>query len=265
MEMDADAKMKMFAESLIRQRELRQQHQSRQQQDNTQRVRRKSSSPKRNRAFEGINSEVNTQGQLKETERAVPVIKRNEISNRKRQDRESVSSPEKIKIGSRMRRSSSLSELPLSSTTGHINSQSESIGPNADIKNLPPTETNTASSNQIKNEVDQKQTIGNITESRGATAVISGPSSSTSSCGTVVPYNNAYDDEDDYAGDSDQHHALSDNDGLLNHLEMGRLASAGASANSLGEVTSDAASLGEQFYRLCRKVVFKIHQKNSLL
>ena len=263
MEMDADAKMKMFAESLIRQRELRQ-HQSRQQQDNTQRVRRKSSSPKRNRVLEGINSEGNTQGQLKDTERAVPVIKRNEISNRKRQDREVVSSPDKIKIGSRMRRSSSLSELPLSYTTGHINSQSESIGPNANIKNLPSNETNTASSNQIKNEVGQKQTICNNTESRGATAVISGPSSSTSSVGTVVPYNNAYDDEDDYAGDSDQHHALSDNDGLLNNLEMGRLASAGASANSLGEVTSDAASLGEQFYRLCRKVVFKIHKRKML-
>ncbi len=261
MEMDADAKMKMFAESLIRQRELRQ-HQSRQQQDNTQRLRRKSSSPKRHQTMERINSEGNTQNKLKESERAVPVIKRNDTSSRKRQDREDVSSPEKIKIGSRMRRSSSLSELQLS-TTGHPDSQSESKSQNTESKNLPTATLNSIGSNKLKIEGGQKQTICSSTEFRGATAVISGPSSSTSSCHTVVPYNDAYDD--DYAGDSDQHQALSDNDGLLDHLQAERLASAGASANSLGEVTSNAANLGEQLYKLCRKVFFSQYIPNKKL
>ena len=140
MEVDADAKMKMFAQSLIRQRELRQ---------NETRSRRKSSSPKRNPVGVEADTEQGVENKqvYADTKFAVaPVIRRQSVN----QDREAVSSPEKIrtKNGRKMRRSSSLSELNVPTDLQSLVSRS-------------------ASNSQMSHQAG------------------SGPSSS-SSCGTVV-------------------------------------------------------------------------------
>ena len=245
MDMDADAKMKKFAESLIRQRELRQQqtpqhsrqpqqqqpmrqqqYTNQQQLHNEPRIRRKSTSPKRNRgAFTNINPpSLRSEGvRVESSSDTVSVIRRNDQQNI---DARKSPEQEKRKNSGRIRRSSSLSELPQLTN-------SWSNGGESQQQQSPPfiSEESRSVSNS-NNHVNQRH-LNNVVVNN---PMISGPSSSTSSCGTVVPH---HVDED-----SDGHYDKGGN--LLDDVEVPAVVGAGV----------DDGHIGGQLSRLSRNVVY---------